>query len=202
MSKKTKLCVCFVTVGLLVLVLTGIFLVNRKEKISYKTISADRYTFAKTYEDLSEVSDFVVRAKVGEKENQLVYNEFDSSVYFGYTTTELLIKEVYLGSLEEEKIKVTEDYFIAPEKEDKKTVIFSQGSYLPAKKGETYIFFLRKYGEDSKYKGMYGIVDLEFGKYPVRASKETKESLELKDDKIIEKYREWYQKVKRDYIEN
>lgn len=78
--------------------------------------------------------------------------------------TQLKVDEVYYGDISKDNIiDITEEYFVTDSEIGK--TIHTQENYVPAKIGKQYIFFLKKYGDSTKYKGMYYPIDLQNGKY-------------------------------------
>ena len=173
---------------------------NRKNNsgVYYETISSEREELAADFEELVQVSDLIVRAKVlPDKENVFMEN---ADVPFGYTFTKLEITGSFQGVQDDKIIVITEEYYT--EKDASGTTIWSQGNYLPAKVGEEYLFFLKAYGKDSDYAGMYFPVDLEKGKYVLPEKvpeKPTAKELELKSEKGFSEYWDFYTQVAQNY---
>ena len=170
--------------------------------VTYHTIFAERIQLANSFEELESVSDVIVKATVAEgKENITKAMQGDPNlIYNGYTKTALLIDKVLKGNIVSDEITITEEYYTLYV--DNETQIWSQGNYLPAKEGNTYLFFLKQYEDSSEYAGMYYPIDLEMGKYPINGTEKlsTVSELELKPESDITRYEEWYQKAYDKYI--
>lgn len=187
-------------------------IVDELEEKHYETILASRHTFAKNYEELANVSDVVVLAKVEKKvENHLIYTPGENPVVgYGYTISQIRIEKVFSGEGIEENatILLSEDYFTVTNERTKEKITFAQEGYLPANEGESYIFFLKKWYGSEKDTEQYCPTDLSFGKYPLNLDADTAsfEEFQLRheneglDAQLLEKYREWYANVKRDYM--
>ncbi len=123
--------------------------------------------------------------------------------YFGYNITELDITEVYYGNADGDTISITEEYYV--DKGILSNNIWVQGAYLPANEGEEYIFFLKKYEDESeRYSNMYFPIDLEYGKYVVSAVNDDEikaDILEVNADEVQADYYDYYKAV-RDYYLN
>lgn len=169
-------------------------------------INADRYILAYTFDQLEHESDLIIQARVlPGKENKIDIDETDGAVYFGYTITKLQVEKVFYGkALEKEIVLITEEYWT--DNAGLGRTIFTQGNYVPAKENQEYIFFLKKYSEGTRYKGMYFPIDLEKGKYLVSNDIKMDNFYNISNadfeigTKPDEEYRSWYQKVMEKYL--
>jgi hypothetical protein len=166
-----------------------------------RQIDADRMILANTFEELVEVSDLIVKAKVlPGKENKV-----QSQEACGYTLTKLQILETFKGDVAtDEIVTITEEYY------QDKDGIWIDGNYLPANENQEYIFFLMKYGAKSYWSGMYYPTDLERGKYSLKDSiLDNPDSIDTLSDADLEiwkdpnnEYRQWYKQVIEKYYPN
>lgn len=197
------------TIAGIAVILTAVIMVQKSKKITYNTIEAERIVLADNFEELEEVSDLIVRARVlPGKENVLVKApDNGDAVLHGYTVTKLEVLEVFKGDFSGAAVTITEEYYTIQDFTG--TEVWTQGNYLPAREGEEYIFFLKAYAQGSKYEGMYFPVDLEHGKYVTELSgtaglqKETpslKEIYELKSDENAGEYQKWYERAASKYL--
>jgi hypothetical protein len=184
-------------------VLIAAFLIFMYKHISYNTIPADRILLASDFTELEVVSDLIIRAEVmPEKENIVVRAHNDENIILhGYTITQLKVLGVLSGSDNIEKLSITEEYYTTSDILGHN--IWSQGNYLPAKVGEEYIFYLKKYPDNSSFAGMYFPVDLENGKYKIMNSTDnpgTATDYELKNNSTLSKYQKLYEQVQKKYM--
>ena len=166
-----------------------------------RQIDADRIIRAYTFEELVEVSDLIVKAKVLPGK----VNKEDTPEVGGHTITKLQVLEASKGHIDPDKIvTITEGYY------QDKDGIWTYGNYLPANENQEYIFFLMKYGAKSYWSGMYYPTDLERGKYSLNDSildnldtidKLSDADLEIWKDPNNE-YRQWYKQVVEKYYPN
>lgn len=192
-----------------ILVISALFLsvlIVDNTMVQTNKLQADRFVLANNYEQLKQESDLIVQAKVLKgKDNKLDYDS-DGSVLFGYTLTHLQIEEVYKGDVSvDEVIDITEEYYITTRGIGK--TIWTQGQYAPANENHEYIFFLKKYGDDTRYKDMFFPIDLENGKYVVNreiANTNNIDNLSNDEMEILNgnniTYRDWYKSVAKEYI--
>jgi hypothetical protein len=174
-------------------------------------LMSDRITLASDVDKLNDVSDLVVLATVvNDKENVIVKSDIDGHEMFGYTVTTLNIKTIISGELNDESVKITEEYYESSDLTGK--IIWTEGTYKPAKKGRDYIFYLKKYPDDSSYSGMYFPVDLEHGKYAIIKNVKDKtidglsaSELDISKKSDLKEYKKWYKYVMKEnekYLED
>lgn len=172
---------------------------------NYHMIRADRVKLADSFDELQNGSDLIIKATIlTDKENKLDVLD-DGSVIFGYTITQLQVEDVYYGATSiNDIIKITEEYYVTDLPIGK--TINTQGNYLPAKVGNQYIFFLKKYHDDTRYKGMYFPIDLENGKYLINDKTKKISAINNLSNKELEigtrdatKYKEFFIKVLEKY---
>ncbi len=166
-------------------------------------MEVNRGVVAKDTESLEAESDLIIKGKILPCKKNVLLKSVHDEVLFGYTLTKIKVEEVYKGEVDENTVSITEEYY----KENfifGKT-LFTQGAYVPAKVGSSYIFFLKKYGDDTSYEGLYWPIDLEYGKYLV--NKKTISNLESMTYKEIEvsenvdtNYVEWMAKVINKFV--
>lgn len=169
-----------------------------------KQIMSERVPLAQSPVQLEEVSDLIVLAKPQVKKNVLVRDSSDHSIILGYTKTAVDVLQVLKGDASKgQRIEITEECYTT----NLNLVLWTQQGYLPMKKGNKYLLYLKAYPRDSEYQGMYFPVDLEYGKYVIfqaaAASEEaayTAKQLQIGAGTDILKYTEWYQKVVGAYI--
>lgn len=197
--KKTLLIVCIVIIALV-----GVYIAADNLYVRSCEITADRITLAKDFKSLGKESDLIVLAAVLPGKENVLLKEEDGTIIFGYTLMQLKVEKVFSGKTEENTLKITEEYYIT--KDIIGNTIWTQGSYVPAEVGSSYIFFPKKYSSTSKYSGMYFPIDLEYGKYLINQN--IKNGIDNLSNKEIEvgnnsdkKYREWMKEVLKKYVD-
>ena len=196
----------FITLAVILIIMSGCGNSTKSntdnEQVTYHTIFAERMQLANSFEELETISDVIVKATVAEgKENITKTMQGDSNlIYNGYTKTVLVIDKVLKGDVASDELIITEEYYTLYV--DNETQIWSQGNYLPAEEGNTYLFFLKQYEDSSEYAGMYYPIDLEMGKYPISGTEKLTSvgEFELKPESETTRYEEWYQIAYDKYI--
>lgn len=189
----------------LILILLLIFIIGCNG-VTIQQIQADRIIRAESFDQLIDVSDLIIRAEVLQGKETVLRTTEDGLVHFGYTVTQLQVRDVFQGNVNiDDIVVITEEYYL-----DGK-IIWTQGNYLPAREGKSYIFFLKKYSDLTKeYSGKYYPIDLERGKYSLDSEiLDNIESIDRLTNKQLEiwenpdkEYRDWYQKVMRQFYPN
>ncbi|MCD7784356.1 MAG: hypothetical protein LUH18_02040 [Oscillospiraceae bacterium] len=181
-----------VTIVLMVLIVLFIYSNNLDNEISL--IQADRNILAETPDDLADVSDVIVLAKLKDSENILITDPMDGNIITGYQKSKLEVLEVYKGDISGEDIVITEECFYVDD------TLWTQQGYLPMEKDTEYILFLSAYSDESLYAGMYFPVDLEHGKYVVKKSDSSematvskRSDLQIGTETNKDEYMIWYQ---------
>lgn len=115
---------------------------------------------------LEKESDLIVLGKVMPNPENIIIKDDDGDVAVGYTKTNLSILKVYTGEVEQGgQITLTEEYYKGSI--DGKSYIFATENYAPSTENGEYIFFLKKYSNESaRYGGMYYPIGVEKGRYP------------------------------------
>ena len=163
MKKK----IILISLGAVFTLVLGYFIYN---SLSTELINIDSEQSI-VIRDLSQLeleSDLIVKAKViGKSEQKLIYSEEIGDVVYGYNITPIEIEKVYSGDDVNlgDIINIVEEYYTGHYPNGKK-YIWAIENYNPAKKGNQYIFFLKKCSDlDEDTKGMYFPLGVEKGKY-------------------------------------
>lgn len=199
MTKIKQIAIGFpLTILLLIACIWGI---NSLSAPTRNEISTEREILADNPRELAGVSDLIVVAKVlPGKENVLNKSADDDFIISGYTLTELEVTNVLQGKVDSDTLKITEEYYTTTNIDGSRD-LWTQGDYIPASEGDEYLFFLKKYDENSKYDGLYFPVDLEHGKYVTNPTNGlVPNSLEVYQSDNFEKYTSWYDEVYDMYI--
>ena len=149
-------------VGLVIL----FFLIRANRHFEIKQISLvpERLRLAWEPEELEEASDLVVTGQIAAPGRTCR----DDAVR--YMETRLIVNEVLRGNaVAGDVIIMTEEYYT----DNFGMTLWTQEGYLPAEVGNRYLFFLKKYDDDSRYASMCYPVDLEYGKYRIPEDTET-----------------------------
>lgn len=165
-------------------------------------LNSERVILAQDFGQLEDISDLILKAIVLPDKETVLETDQNGSVLFGYTLTRLEVTEVFTGDISVGGVVViTEEYW------QEGSDVYTQANYLPAKEGNEYVFFLKLYGEDTRYRNMYFPIDLEKGKYTLNASLISSASLDSFSNAQLEvgaktgsDYREWYKQVIEKYI--
>lgn len=181
-------------VGLVIL----FFLIRANRHFEIKQISPapERLRLAWEPEELEEVSDLVVTGQITAPGR--TYR--DDAVR--YMETRLIVNEVLRGNaVAGDVIVLTEECYT----DNFGMTLWTQEGYLPAEVGDCYLFFLKKYDDDSRYASMCYPVDLEYGKYRIPEDTETfsadlqnavtaedRDFFQLGPDGDLDKYARWY----------
>lgn len=110
-------------------------------------------------DELYERSDVVAKVKIIEGKENVTEN----SKALGHTRTKAEILEVVMGDVQENIITITEEYYVFEYQEQGS--IYKFGPYRPLEEGHEYIIFLKKYADDSYFKDMYYLTDLDLSKF-------------------------------------
>ena len=184
---------------LLVVGLVTLFFViraNRYFEIKQISPAPERLRLAWKPEELEEASDLVVTGQIAAP----------GRTYRGetvrYMETRLIVDEVLSGDAAAgDVIIMTEECYT----DNFGMTLWTQEGYLPAEVGNCYLFFLKKYDDDSRYAGMCYPVDLEYGKYRIPEDTETfsadlqnavtaedRDFFQLGPDGDLDEYARWY----------
>ena len=206
-------------IGTITLCYVMFFSINYFGEPQYNNLVSERLKLADSPEELIEESDLIVLAKVLPDKNNILVNSSDGQfVLFGYTETKLQIEKVFKGGgTIDDNIIITEEYYTTLAQSGTQTV-WTNGNYLPAEVGETYLFFLKGYGDTERYKGMFYPIDLEYGKYvipdeelsffadeAVKGSIDEKadiaEKFEIRPGENISTYVQWYDVLSKEFLQ-
>ena len=119
-----------------------------------------------------------------------------------YMETRLIVDKVLSGDAAAgDVIVLTEECYT----DNFGMTLWTQEGYLPAEVGDCYLFFLKKYDDDSRYASMCYPVDLEYGKYRIPEDTEAfcaefqnavmaedRSFFQLGPDGDLDKYARWY----------
>ena len=171
------------------------------KELEIRQIDADVLILAQTFDELVDVSNLIIRAKVLSGK----VNVEDTPEVGGYTITKLQVLETFKGDVvPNEIVTITEYYY------QDKDGIWTYENYLPANENQEYILFLMKDDTDSDWSGMYYPTDLERGKFPLKSlildNLDSIDSLSHADLEIWKdpdnEYRELYKQVIEKYYPN
>jgi hypothetical protein len=155
------ICVCSFCLGLM-------FLLIDNTRVIESTMSAQLINDASNFQELEDVSDVIIKAKVLNGKQNIItdIDEFGNDL-FGFTKTKIEVLESFKGNAKiNDTLTIMEGYFSRDLTVGKEIITLS--SYKPAKVGKEYVFYLIKYNKsDEKLKGMYYLPNCEKGKYPV-----------------------------------
>lgn len=190
----------YIVALVIILGLLGLLLFLNGENTIHE-INADRIRLTSDFNELESESDLIIKAMVLPEKQTFTDKMEDGTVVFGYTITRLKVEEVFSGNTEKDDIIViTEEYFKLGKE------VFVQGNYIPAIENNTYVFFLKKYDESTRYEGMYFPVDLEKGKYLIKNKEFSADMIDDLSNSEMEigkkenkEYKEWYKEVIRKY---
>lgn len=172
---------------------------NRYSEIKQISPTPERLRLAWEPEELEEVSDLVVTGQIAAPGR--TYR--DDAVR--YMETYLIVDEVLSGDA------ATGDVIVLKEEcytDNFGMTLWTEAGYLPAEVGDCYLFFLKKYDDDSRYAGMCYPVDLEYGKYRIPEDTvtfisalqnaviaEDRDFFQLGPDGDLDEYARWYTNV-------
>lgn len=200
---KKKYVIRIIIIFLLAYVL--IIKIKGQTKIEYVHRDANFDRIILTHEPIdlfSESTEIIIGEVRENKKNNLIKDEFDNSILFGYTSTEIQVVSSYKGNVDN-VIIVVEEYWTEG------NYLYSDNYYEPLVPGEKYILFLKKNPDQGSYSGTYYIVDATKGKYPIISNDNEKlevENLTHKDLLINSKtdlsnYKKWYKFVLKEIDE-
>jgi len=144
-------------------------------------MEAEWWNFADGPEELPQVSDLVVLFKPETQKSQYAYTRTTGTV------TQVLQGDLPAGN----RIELTEVAYTEGRK------LWTTEGYCPMTTGKEYLLFLKAYEPDSPLAGMYAIVDMTYGKYVPGATAFWE--YELLPGVQAERYRQWYEAVKKLY---
>ncbi len=156
--------ISFVLLVVGLVTLSFVIRANRYFEIKQISPAPERLRLAWKPEELEEASDLVVTGQIA------VPGRTCRDDAVRYMETRLIVNEVLRGNaVAGDVIIMTEEYYT----DNFGMTLWTQEGYLPAKVGNRYLFFLKKYDDDSRYAGMCYPVDLEYGKYRIPEDTET-----------------------------
>lgn len=194
---KNRRNIAIITIVLITLIIIDLSIVR------IIPMEVNRDDIVKDIESLEAESDLIIKGKILPWKKNILLRWDDGEVLFGYTLTKIKVEEVYKGKVVKNTVSITEEYY--KENFIVGKTLYTQGAYISAKVGSSYMFFLKKYGDDTSYKGLYFPIDLEYGKYLV--NNKTINELRTMTNKELEigenanlNYIEWMDKVIAKYV--
>ena len=155
------------TLILAILSISGVVILNAYQQTPQLiSLHTEQGVIIENVDQLEKESDLIVLGKVMPNPENIIIKDDDGDVAVGYTKTNLSILKVYAGEVEQGgQITLTEEYYTG--NIDGKSYIFATENYAPSTENGEYIFFLKKYPNESvRYSGMYYPIGVEKGRYP------------------------------------